>query len=729
MLDFPGTYVTINLDELSVEPAIDFAKTVQRGVYASLKSVAKTEDGDELVFFEIQPEIGQKPVIDIRYKEPIVVHFDRNNQKMPWVYALREDFPLVVHLNLMPFELPRSLCLYEIPYGELKSSWTGNNFLERIREWLSITANDELHQEEQALEPFFLMTSGQVVLPENIQLEDDLVVINRSDDDRELNLVAGKRIGDEETHFVAIPIRTNEQLHGYFKKTPTNLLELSSRLMDLGVDLVDEVLKPKLKDLDIAQVPTYREKLFILILEVPKKRAPELNEVEVDTTSFVIDCSILDLALQLNILVQLEGMYASPIPEIATDEKAVEKIGLIPLKTYFYLVPEKAAKYNGIELFDDQIGLIGVGALGSQILSILNRQGFGKWRFIDPDVLLPHNLSRHYLGANYLMLKKCDAMVFEMNLLFLGQERNKGKSIDYLHIEKKGQIYELFKDVKVIIDTSTSIEVARKLAFEESNIPRMSVFLSPSGRDLVLLKEPFDRSIRLDHVEMQYYRFLWRAGGLDGHLQIDGKPIRYSTSCRDITSTISQEDIITHAGICSKAIRQELSNNDGSVRIWQKPALGGINETTLALNKTKTVEQNGWKVIIDEFIEKELQTLRASRLPNETGGVLIGSYDQVEKCIYIVDMIPSPPDSKEFPHAYYRGIEGVEEQLSRLSIFTANNLQYIGEWHSHPDNTSVDMSDDDKILFGWIKNHLDDLSLPSLMVIVGDKEQIGIYVE
>jgi len=42
-----------------------------------------------------------------------------------------------------------------------------------------------------------------------------------------------------------------------------------------------------------------------------------------------------------------------------------------------------------------------------------------------------------------------------------------------------------------------------------------------------------------------------------------------------------------------------------------------------------------------------MHKFRYAKLPNETGGVLMGTFDTSEKIIYVVLVLPSPPDSIE----------------------------------------------------------------------------------
>ena len=123
---------------------------------------------EEIVVLEVDVEVPQYPAYDIRHRERIAVAFSVNDQRQPEVLALRRDFPLVPHINLGVTELPRSLCLYDRPYHEIKIHWTAATFLERIRDWLAQTAKRQLYGEDQPLEPLLLNSVEDLVLPEDL---------------------------------------------------------------------------------------------------------------------------------------------------------------------------------------------------------------------------------------------------------------------------------------------------------------------------------------------------------------------------------------------------------------------------------------------------------------------------------------------------------------------------------------------------------------------------------
>jgi len=55
-------------------------------------------------------------------------------------------------------------------------------------------------------------------------------------------------------------------------------------------------------------------------------------------------------------------------------------------------------------------------------------------------------------------------------------------------------------------------------------------------------------------------------------------------------------------------------------------------------------------------------------------------------------------------------------------------IEYIGEWHSHPQGVPTIPSDDDIKVFAWITELMDRDGLPALMMIVGDEDEISCFV-
>ena len=100
----------------------------------------------------------------------------------------------------------------------------------------------------------------------------------------------------------------------------------------------------------------------------------------------------------------------------------------------------------------------------------------------------------------------------------------------------------------MIVDCSADVAVARHLALDvKSHARRLSLFLSPSGEQLVLLLEDARRAITLDSLEMQFYRMLLSVERLNDHYASAGNMLRYGRSCRDLSAILSADAITLFA--------------------------------------------------------------------------------------------------------------------------------------------------------------------------------------
>lgn len=125
---------------------------------------------------------------------------------------------------------------------------------------------------------------------------------------------------------------------------------------------------------------------------------------------------------------------------------------------------------------------------------------------------------------------------------------------------------------------------------------------------------------------------------------------------------------------------------------------------------------------------KKLVFKEKKKLPNETGGILIGSFDMERKKLFILDTI-IPKDNLEFPASFFRGIDGLKDELSRIKKITANMLTYVGEWHSHPNNCSIKPSEADLELLSWLSNNMSVEGLPAIMLILGENQKHTIKIK
>jgi hypothetical protein len=309
------------------------------------------------------------------------------------------------------------------------------------------------------------------------------------------------------------------------------------------------------------------------------------------------------------------------------------------------------------------------------------RAGFGVWTGIDQDVVLPHNSARHELGQREAGWLKIHGMQAHLNAVL---DETPMPAILEANVLRPGakemELLQVLSSSDVILDFSASLPVARKLAYyPDANIRRSSIFLNPSGSDLVLLCEDKERAARLDWLEFAYYRELVGNTALESHFESQEGRLRYARSCRDLTSQVPQHLVALHAGIASQALQRCLVLAEALVRISHSDSSMNVRSYDVVTSPVFDMEINGWRICTDGVFVAKLKKFRRMKLPRETGGVLIGSFDQDKRIVYLVDVIPSPKDSDEWPTHYIRGAHGLEKAVSEAKVRTDNQLQYVGE--------------------------------------------------
>ncbi|HBL24229.1 MAG TPA: hypothetical protein DDZ40_08945 [Deltaproteobacteria bacterium] len=735
----------VRLDQLEIEKVRDLVLMLDECKIPFASPVECRKMGTlETVVFNVEVEVPQLCRYPVSPSERIAATFHKDDSTFPIVHALRKDFPQVPHLNLHIQEFPRNLCIYSERYEDIKRRWTSPRFVHRIRDWLALTARGELHQEDQPLEQILIDYVGHLVLPDRLLEEADdarpiFIGSVRPVEKEKLFLIAQQQQPqDGALNIIASVHRCPPQTHGVIYKRPITLADLSALVDRAGLDILAE-LRSRLKNW-LNNKKSILDSHILLVIQFPKRRSDD-DEIEaVDTWAFFLgdaartgenagDLRIRDLGIRIglwDIQDKQVGLLLSP-----DTSKRGENVGLDVLNVSFQLTRVTAASLNGFSTMDDiRIVAIGAGALGSQTIMNLARSGFGTWTIVDHDRLMPHNIARHFLIGHFVGWKKAEAMALLANSIAGDKDLFTALSVDVLAPgERNTDIVKAFQNAEAVLDMSTSIAVARKIVRDvESDARRMSLFLTPSGRALVLLAEDKGRTMPLDALEMQYYRAVANNNKIEKHFQTTGNRSRYGQSCRDITSTLPQNLVALHAAIGAQAIRNAIGDHSATAAIWQEEGCGKVDRIDIELAPVIHHRTQSWNVITDEGLLHKLGMFRKDRLPNETGGVLLGSFDLDRKILYIVDALPSPSDSEEWPTLYIRGRKGLRQAVNDLEEKTQGMLEYIGEWHSHPPNVRAAASGDDLKVFAWLTELMQADGLPGLMMIVGDPGHTSCYV-
>ena len=691
---------------------------------ASLNAIRSHDDTDSLcdeleLDFEVVG-LPQHRLIPVRNIEPITIYIS-NAETLP-VVIVRDDFPIVPHLNVHEDNVRKSLCYSDLGYQEIRHKLNGRFLLTCIENWFRKTSMNQLHRPDQPLEPFFPYVNNVIVW--NGQLGkpyfDKYIV-----EDREFGKLMYQ--SSDGNYFAVFSLPVPPDFSNLIHNMPQTLLELLCSFKNYDTiitwltDLLSIVRFPKIYNKYFRQERNSLLACKVLInIAIPKQRTDRAPIETFDLRSFVIDKSLKDILTDYGL--SLNGSKLEPSKHTGGNGA---NIAITPFIVHLAQSKLKCRCANLVDEADGEkhFSLIGVGAIGSHILNNCLRSGYGKWTIIDHDYFWPHNIARHVLTSNDIGYSKVKSLEKVASHI---QSDSDLVAIASDVFGKDNSVIVAFGQSDIILDASASIAVERHLALDvQSDARRISCFLNPQGTATIMLLESVDRSARLDLLEMQYYRELLKNEKYSDHMSLPETMV-YSGTCRSISSRISQDNISLSAALCCKAIKLHTSNTNGEIIIWTH-ATDTVEKESFMADKWITHEQGGWKIELSLSLLGEMRTDREKALPNETGGVLIGAYDITRKRIYVVYQVRAPEDSISSPTSFIRGCANLPERLKYIHETTLDNLTYIGEWHSHP-SVNTQRSTDDVKLHKAIVGYNRENCLPGCMMILGT-DNFSIFID
>ncbi|MCX2575073.1 Mov34/MPN/PAD-1 family protein [Pedobacter sandarakinus] len=139
------------------------------------------------------------------------------------------------------------------------------------------------------------------------------------------------------------------------------------------------------------------------------------------------------------------------------------------------------------------------------------------------------------------------------------------------------------------------------------------------------------------------------------------------------------------------------------------------------------VENIGLSLEIDYDLLHELVKIGRSHYPNEFGGFLIGYYSENSKHLHITNTI-LPKKYQASKYSFTRSTKGIESELVKFSAENQKKI-YIGEWHTHPDNSPIPSLTDISAI-NTIINNKNSIANPVLLIIGYSKRTVdfGFYV-
>ena len=126
-------------------------------------------------------------------------------------------------------------------------------------------------------------------------------------------------------------------------------------------------------------------------------------------------------------------------------------------------------------------------------------------------------------------------------------------------------------------------------------------------------------------------------------------------------------------------------------------------------------------LMIEDSLLEKLTKVALQNYPNESGGFLVGYYSQDFMTLHITDFV-LPQQQKSSSFLFERSIIGIKEVFNKL--FVTKKYYYIGEWHTHPNGSSMYSQIDLKAMIEIATCETVNITNPILLIFSVSKNKL-----
>jgi len=729
-----------DLEQLSLPRARSLAAAVHdAGDFTLVQLLSHTVPGVppiEVLVVDVECDgVPSRNPVGIQYRERLALCVPEGPQALVEVLALRKSFPVLMHQNHGTRDGAASLCLYFEPTPTVMRTWTPQRFLRRIQWWLEQSAKGELHPADQPAEHLFFASKYELVLPWNLDAlraaAGTKMAVARSktrpDGGGTFFLRPAGNGGNQPAGSATlIELTVPPVVQGFVERDPSTLGGLADMLEHRGVQLLPPLIAALTEGVGSGGVPAGpAESFVVIVVHIPLVREAGGSEQQVSRRAFLVQGDVRELGVKAGALHLLDKKYFVELQgSILARATATEWKGepIFPMSVLQFPDSSAARRQSSIHVEGPRGALVGAGSLGSAMLNLWTRAGWGQWSVIDKDHVKPHNLVRHAAFSQHVGELKCDVVS-----KLCGAATDGAATVTAVRGDACDPdvpvVSEALNAASLVVDASAALEYPRQASFQSALPRHVSVFVTPAGNGAVLMLEDTARSMRLRTLEAQYYRALIRQAWGERHL--DGNLGTYwsGASCRDISVAMPYSRIAVHASTLAEQVMLRAQSDEACIRVWERdPDTGGVCVHDVMPTTERRLDFGDLAVFYDDGLAAHLKALRLAALPNETGGVLLGYHDFNVGAIVLADALPAPSDSHASPGSFERGTSGLAKAVQDASARTAGIVGYVGEWHSHPRGHSAKPSRDDLIQLAELSVGMHGDGLPALQLIVGESD-------
>lgn len=364
------------------------------------------------------------------------------------------------------------------------------------------------------------------------------------------------------------------------------------------------------------------------------------------------------------------------------------------------------------------VALLGCGAIGSAVGSMLARAGVARLRLYDKGIVTPGILVRQAFSRRHVGYTKVSSLKVAL------EESNPDVEVE----TDTGNIVTAFADqgrlasilnVDVIIDATASPPVsaafeAHFLAHAKRHPPVVSMVLGHRC-DFGMMTLATDKGagvgIQLDRRSKLAFansgrgrRFLEEFWPSDPTRRVLFQP---EPGCSSPTFRGSYVDVLGLAARMTNVASRWLATPGGNPRAFAMDfsgdgvADGPAREIELDLEApiAFTEELHGYEIRLSQEALNSMRgwanrARRFYRDRTETGGILFGQIDAFLRIVWIDEVSGPPPDSAASPKGFVCGTAGVATMNDEKVARSFGSVAFIGMWHTHPEGLPIPSSTD-----------------------------------
>jgi Prokaryotic E2 family A/ThiF family len=569
----------------------------------------RREGTRDLIVTDMLTGTPQAPVYSIRKQERVGLLF-ADEDRLPFVVMLRDDFPDTEHQQVVPEGHPFVICIDDRPWSEARLTWTPAEFVDRIVWWFRRAARGELQDARQPLDPILAGSGLSFIVARSILDAPDDADLVGAYDAKFKNVLrvrrraeAGPVVGGMDPVTVTVHRITPQRMER-MRTAPVNLAGLAAWLNDRGINFLENLRARFAAAFDKGPAAAWPfQARFAVIVEMPILSPRDSRQTGFDVRAFITAQAAGDIAVSLGIALKQadrsEGSrvgFVKAIPARPVDDVALASIAVQSAEVNLEFERDLAARLSGRRETDTRAAvLLGAGAIGSHVADCLVREGRFTWTVIDDDQLLPHNLARHTALGAQVTRPKAEIAAERLNAVLSGPAIAQAVNASLFDTGSAAdKISRTLGAADIIIDATASVVAARALSDGAYGARRISAFFNPSGEAAVLLGEPADRSLTLRDLEAQYFGLILRTPRLASHLGKEAETIAYTGACRAITSRIPESRASVLSGLAASGLSAVVDAPAGAISVWSLAWSGEVAFDSAPLEPVSRYKVRGW---------------------------------------------------------------------------------------------------------------------------------------